>query len=254
MSKESMMRALAALLALTLSTAAADSTETAVSKLLRDLIIQKLPSPALETRHNWDHKKEVVVGWDIERRGRLDWIRTPRKELKNDSLWTHLVVTLKDPAKNLNFQIEDLKPSDGGRIAFTAKLQSSDVHLKFEQRIWKRGVRVMSNETRATCQAAVHMQCVLGRRLEADPGTSLPAVVLKLNVTKAEIYYDKLMVEHTLGVGGDAAKIIGETTHKLLTQIKPNLERDLIAKANAAIVKAANDKEVRVGLEGLLKK
>ncbi len=38
-----------------------------------------------------------------------------------------------------------------------------------------------------------------------------------------------------------------------MKKFKPDLERDLLAKANAAIVKAADTKEVRVSLGGLLK-
>lgn len=248
------MRTLVQFLVLAMPALATDSTEAAVAKVLREVLLKKLPSPAIDTKHNWGHQKEVVTGYDVKRRGRLDWERTPITELRNDGHWTHAVVTLKDPAKTLGFEIEDLKPAANGAIAFTAKLSAKDVYLKFEQQVWARGVRTFSNETRATCQAAVHLQCELSQRLEPVPGSSFPVMVLKLHVAKAELFYDHLIVEHTLGLGGDAAKLIGDATHKLITRIKPSLEKDLIAKANAEIVKATNEKEVKLSLASLLKK
>jgi hypothetical protein len=38
---------------------------------------------------------------------------------------------------------------------------------------------------------------------------------------------------------------------KLVKQVKPSLERRLLDKANAAIIKAGDSKEVRIGLGGV---
>ena len=40
--------------------------------------------------------------------------------------------------------------------------------------------------------------------------------------------------------GGDAAKLVGKAAHRALKQWRPNLERDLLAKASDAVVKAAD--------------
>ena len=48
---------------------------------------------------------------------------------------------------------------------------------------------------------------------------------MTLKVTKAELGYENLKFEHLAGVGGEAAELIGEAGHKLLTQWKPSLER-----------------------------
>ena len=45
----------------------------------------------------------------------------------------------------------------------------------------------------------------------------------------------------------------GELVLETVKQARPDLERDLLNKANAAIVKAADTKEVRVSLDALLK-
>ena len=72
-------------------------------------------------------------------------------------------------------------------------------------------------------------------------------------MTKADLKYDNLKFEHIAGVGGEAAQIIGEAAHAAVTQWRPSIERDLLARANAAIVKAGGEREVRLSLTKLLK-
>jgi hypothetical protein len=74
-----------------------------------------------------------------------------------------------------------------------------------------------------------------------------------VKVTEAKLFYEKLVIEHTAGIGGDAAKLLGDAVIDMVKQAKPSLERDLLKKANAAIVKAADTKEIRVSLEAFLK-
>ena len=80
----------------------------------------------------------------------------------------------------------------------------------------------------------------------------LPDAVIRLRATKANLKYDNLVVEHAAGLGGAAAKLMGDAAHRLVSELKPSLERDLLAKADAAIVKAADTKEIHVKLGDLL--
>jgi hypothetical protein len=73
-------------------------------------------------------------------------------------------------------------------------------------------------------------------------------------VLQADLNYDHLVVEHMAGVGGDAAKVLGEAVYATVRGLRPSLERNLLAKANAAIVKAGDTREVRVSLLSLLGK
>jgi hypothetical protein len=68
---------------------------------------------------------------------------------------------------------------------------------------------------------------------------------------QAQVSYDNLVVEHIAGIGGEAAKLIGDGLKGGLHQWRPSLEKELLAKADAAIVKAADTKEVRVSLSQL---
>ena len=74
-----------------------------------------------------------------------------------------------------------------------------------------------------------------------------------MKVAKADLGYDNLKFDHVAGVGGEAAQLIGEAAHSMLKQWRPSIERDLLAKANAAIEKAGEHKEVRLSLAKLFK-
>jgi hypothetical protein len=61
-----------------------------------------------------------------------------------------------------------------------------------------------------------------------------------------------LVIDHTAGLNGEAAKAIGDVAIGIVKAIKPNLEKDLLEKADAAIVKAAQKKELTLTLDKLL--
>jgi hypothetical protein len=89
-------------------------------------------------------------------------------------------------------------------------------------------------------------------RLEPNPKSFFPDIVFRVRVTDARLTYDNVVVEHTLGVGGDAAKLLGDALLDAVKQWKPSLERDLLIKANKAIIKAGDTKEVRISITKLL--
>jgi hypothetical protein len=226
----------------------------ALTAILQPMMVQNLKSPVLESKSNWGHQKEFTVAWDLKRQGPLNWKNTPVKEKLNDGAWTHLSLDVPDVAKNLKLDISKVTSPEAGRTLIEAAIRSPRIDLTIQQQTWKRGLRVLSNETRAHCVGAVHLDLEMTTRFVTTPGQLLPDPVVTFKVTKAEIYYHDLKVTHTLGVGGDAAKIIGEATLRILKEFKPNLEKDLLAKAEAAIVKAGKSKEVKVSLGTLGKK
>ncbi|HEY2786349.1 MAG TPA: hypothetical protein VGJ05_15385, partial [Fimbriiglobus sp.] len=115
------------------------------------------------------------------------------------------------------------------------------------------GARLYSGETKGRCNIGVTLSCEATSRLEAVPGNFIPNLLVRLKVTAADLAYSDLSVDHTLGVGGDTAKLLGDAAIGFVKTAKPNLEKDLLAKANAAVVKAADTKEVRIELDKLLR-
>jgi hypothetical protein len=215
------------------------------------LLLANLPDPLVQSNHHWGEQKEVAIGVRWEKKGVIRYRPEVMKDVKNDGHWERVTVTAVDPEKKLKLTVANPRTPEAGTTLFDAVVQS-DVRLKYEQQRWALGKRFYSGETRATCTAAVTMVVELTSRNEYPPGAVLPTVVLRVRVTEAKLTYWDLECEHTLGVGGDAAKLLGKAVHEVMKKVKPDMEQGLLDKANAAVVKAADTKEVKVELGNLL--
>ena len=223
----------------------------ALEKTVRDLLLKNLPDPVVQSASGWGKQKERVVGVAFRKDGpRL--ASDPVRGMANHGLWRRIAVRAVNPQQTLAVGIADAAFPEPGRATFTAMI-GVDCAIKFEQQLWRRGLRLYSGETRGHCHAAVALKCEVTSRTEPKPGSLLPDLVFRVKVTDAQLFYEKLVIDHTAGVGGDAAKLLGDALLDLVKQAKPDLERDLLAKANAAIVKAADTKDVRVSFGGLFK-
>jgi hypothetical protein len=197
----------------------------------------------VQSKKDWGKQVEVT-------RGRLRG--EPRKEMKNDGHWRRFSVTALNPERTLALAITDAAFPEPGKATLTAML-GLDCGLKFEQQVWQNGRRLYSGETRGTCRAAVLLKCEVTSRTETTPGQIVPDLVFRMRVTEAQLFYQDLKINHTAGIGGDGARILGDAIIDAVKRFKPDLERELLDKANAAIVKAGDTKEVRVSFQSLFK-
>ena len=123
--------------------------------------------------------------------------------------------------------------------------------IKFEQQLWKSGVRVYGGETRARCKTILLLKCESTTKV-TKTDSFIPDVSFRMRVLDARLTYDDFVVEHTAGVGGEVAQALGDALHSTVKQIKPSLEKNMLEKANKAIVKAGDTKEVKLGIGKLL--
>lgn len=221
-----------------------------LGRILRALLVPNIPDPLIEQHFGWGHQELVPVGVKWEKKGILLKPQVMKK-MHNQGHWRKITATVPNPDHNIQLRVDAVKTPERGRLDFALHL-AMPVRIRFEQQLWKSGVRLYSGETRARCNVTLDLVCESTTRTEKKPGAWLPDVVFRLRVTQARLNYRDFVVEHTAGVGGDAAKLLGEAVHETIRQWKPALERDLLAKANAAIVKAADTKEIRLGLSRLL--
>lgn len=217
---------------------------------LRGLLLKNLPDPLVESKAGWGEQRDVAIGLKWERKGVVRFRPEVMRDVKNDGHWQKVTVTAADPDKSLTLKIGNVKPADG-KTTFDAAV-GLDVWLKYEQQVWAGGKRVYAGETRCRSHADLKLAVELTTRLEPKAGTVIPDLAFRVRVTQADLSYRDLVCEHTLGMGGDAAKVLGKAVHEFVKKAKPDLEKDLLAKANAAIVKAADTKEVRVEFDKLL--
>jgi len=230
---------LAFLLAVPVSVRANDAPAPAGRELaaaLKPLLLQHLPSPLTQTQENWGNQVEAVFG-----HGK-----------RNHGTWRKVRVSAINPANTLTLEIRNLQQPTPNISQFDL-VAGVDAQLDFEQQIWDHGVRLYSGSTRARARVTVALKCEVESHAVSGKGW-LPDLVFKVSVKSADLRYKGLDFVHIAGVGGDGADVIGHSLHGLLKAVKPSLEKDLLAKANTAIVKAADKKEIRIGLNKLFLK
>ncbi len=224
-----------------------DSLETLAAGL-KPLLSDALPAVLYEKATNWGHQAPAPDG--LRWHGlRAEVVKTP----KNDGKWRKIRVTTHDLPRTLVLNVTDFQPVDDDRQTFKVYL-AFEAGVEYEHQNWDLGVRVWSGSVRARLQLKLALECENTLRVEKKKNALLPDLVFRLRVTKADISYENLVVEHINGVGGSAARIIGEALRTSLRRWQPSLERDLLARADAAIVKAADTREVPLGLGALVKK
>jgi hypothetical protein len=221
----------------------------ALTKVLRDLLAKNLPDPVTKSNHNWGQQKAVTTNVR-HRDGMKPWTEQV-EEMRNDGTWRRSEVRLPDRDK-IALAVTELSHPEEGKMLVTVGVVAERVELMFEQQIWRKGLRLYSGETRGHCKGGLVLKAEITTKAEPKPGSLLPNIVLKVHVISAELYYDKLVVDHTAGLGGEAAKALGEFTIGIIKAVKPHLEKDLLEKAQASIVKAAQKNELTLTLDKLM--
>jgi hypothetical protein len=227
-----------------LLSALAPTSLDALSGSLRGLLVRSLPTPLYEASPGWGQMKYVARG--VEWHGLRPEIQ---RSHKNDGTWQKVCFTAVNPADSLILDVRNVQFPEPGRMTFDVFL-ACDARADYTRQVWENGRKLYDGSLRARMRLKVGLSCEATTRLDAGGGL-LPEAVFRLHVTRADLRYDNFVTEHVAGVGGEAAKVIGDALRGGLKQWHPALERDLLARADAAIVKAGDTKEVRVNLVSL---
>jgi hypothetical protein len=223
----------------------------AVAKLMREMALQKMPDPLVTANDGWGKQKEFAVGKVMLRRA--DKFPDAPKEIVNDGLWRRFTVSPREPDKTFAVGFAEMVRPTADTLFVTLNV-AMDINFRMEQQLWVRGRQLYSGETRGHCKSAVQLKAVVTHKTEFKPGSLLPDVALKITTTEAKLFYDGLTIDHTAGfdLKGEDAKKAGDFVIDLVKAVKPDLERQLLEKGNAAIVKAAGTKEIKVQLDKLV--
>jgi hypothetical protein len=227
---------------------AQDPTGPDLAGSLRAFLLPQIPNPLYEKRDNWNHTIEVVsrIGWQGQG---LDSKPKIVKSPKNHGIWKHVTISSPNAVQALQVSIANVQQVEPGRTTFDVTLVLP-ADVEYEQQDWERGIKLFSGRVRARLRVSLNLTCELTTRLEPTKRL-LPDVVLRLRVLRSTTAYDQLVVEHLPGIGGQAAKILGDVIIESMKKWHPGLERNLLDRLNAAIVKAGDSKDIRVGLAGL---
>jgi hypothetical protein len=228
-----------------------DSSPADLSASFRGVMLTFVPTPLYEDHKHWGKQKEVARGLKWTGEG-PDFHAEVQKTLKNDGLWWRVKVTAPDVDRLLVFEISDVHKPELGKMTFRAFI-SFGTEIEYERQRWDAGKRLFSTSIRGRARVDLTLHCEAITHLE-DKGKLLPDTVFRLHVTSSDFHYDDVVFEHVAGLGGEAAKLIGEAARANLRIWKPSLEQKLVDRANAAIVKAGDTKEVRVGIGKLFQR
>jgi hypothetical protein len=225
------------------------TSPAALAGNLRAFLLKALPDPLFEDQSHWNLQKLVR---ELKWRGQgLGVHLEPVETLKNDGHWWKVRVTAPNAADSLIVDLRDVQQPEPGRLTFTTFV-AFDTHVDYDRQNWREGRRMYSGSVRARMRLKLTLRCEATGKLEGNG--FLPEAVVRLRVVQSDLRYDNFVVEHVAGVGGELAKIIGDAARSGVAQWHPSLERDLLGRANEAIVKAGDTKEIRVGLAALLGK
>jgi hypothetical protein len=225
------------------------NTPGALAGNLRAFLLKALPDPLFEDDKHWNLQKPVR---ETKWRGQGIHVHPETQEvLKNDGHWWKVRVTVPNAADTLVLDLRDMQQPEPGRLTFTTFL-ALDAHVDYDRQNWRHGHRLYAGSVRARLRLKLTLHCEATGRLEGNG--FLPEAVVRLRVVQSEAGYDNFVVEHIPGMGGEMAKVLGDACHAGMQQWHPSLERNLLARANEAIVKAGDTKEIRVGLASLLGK
>ncbi|MFL5328161.1 MAG: hypothetical protein ACJ8C4_04545 [Gemmataceae bacterium] len=235
---------IAAVFLLTLPAAAPTAAPDQLSQTLRTLLLQHLPAPLYQSQKDWGKTKDVKVF--TFRHGKPVVERSPR----NDGLWREVRIDAINPHQTLVLEVRDFASPKPGVITFTLHI-AGDVQFEADQQQWESGIKMYGASIRARARVSATLHCEVTTKTEFK--NLLPDIVCQAKVLKSDVGYDNLHVEHVAGLGGDFAKVVGVAGHEMIHQWKPSIERHLLAKANEAMVKAVEKKEVRIRLAKLAK-
>ncbi|MEZ6140103.1 MAG: hypothetical protein R3B84_05980 [Zavarzinella sp.] len=224
-------------------------TNEELSTAMRTLLVTAVPDPLVAQDMGWGDQKNVTNGVTWKKRG--IFLKPERQmKLQNDGMWRRIRIEADDPEKNLTLLVNNIRQVEKGRLLFDVHV-TMKTKIKFEQQLWTRGTRVYSGETRARCRPIVFLECENTTKV-VKTGKFLPDITMRMRVLKASLNYDQFVVDHTAGVGGDFAKLVGEGVFETVRTLRPSLEKDMLNKANEAIVKAGDTKEIKVSFAKFL--
>ncbi len=217
-------------------------------KHLRAFLAATVPQVLIENHSGWGNQKKAFHALKWERRGIFLRPRV-HKAMRNHGVWRKTRITTRNWPGSLQCGIHGWKRTGKDKVQFTTYV-TFQVGIEHWKQNWRSGVRLLSTSVRA--RARVHLTLVNELSIRLEDGKSfVPDAIIRFRVLQSNLTYNDVIVEHIGGIGGDGARLFGEFVHGLVQKFAPSVERKLKDKANAAIVRAADTREVRVSLSSL---
>ncbi len=199
---------------------------------LTAMVQDNLP-PTYEDDRKWGQQKEVWDGVKVWREdGRLE---TKRKtKLVNAGTWTRYTIAIVEPEKNLHVEFHRLETLSNGSIAFAVSVECPlEVFGRLSQ--WARDVQVISLSANAdaACRLTIEGTVEFQMNLLKLP----PDIAIKPHVDNAHIDLTQYRVRRISQVGGDFAKVLGNSLRGVVDEKLDDMNAKLVDKINAQLAK-----------------
>src|SRR5262249_34248457 len=153
----------------------------ALAQVLRNLLQKNLPDPLSQSSQNWGNQKAMTV-INRHREGLRIWSE-PVQEIRNDGVWRRIAVRVPEPEK-ITLAVTELTHPQEGKINATVGIIAERVEVKFEQQVWRNGLRLYGGETRGHCKGELLIMVEATTKTEYKPGAFLPEVKLTVKATE----------------------------------------------------------------------
>ena len=199
---------------------------SSLAKTFAKLIESTIPVE-YEKKKDWGKTKNITVGL------RNDGLKVKRrKKAVNHGVWKHYRVQLLNPEEKFGVRIHNLRPKDGGRIAFTMVVNAK-LDTWARAKVYQYGVHVVALEIVGDTEMKLSLACEVGAQLQMVAG--LPSVTIDPQVTDAKITLSNF---HLRRVSNAKGPLVKELSSSLRRAIEHELRGPkLTAKLNRAIDK-----------------
>ena len=190
-------------------------------------LVQSNLAPTYERKKNWDARKRIYAGIDIDNDGLK--IKTHRKyrEVRHGK-WLRYTIDLKDPNDPRYLKIDVLRATstEPGRLGLTLQIDTQ-VDVEAQQQRWNYGLQLYSVTTEATAKLRMTIDATIGFGI--DYSRIPPDVLFDPTVNSADIQLLDLEVDKIGILGSDIAEEIGAVAERIIRDEYLPKQRDQLA-------------------------
>lgn len=194
---------------------------------LTAMVHDNLP-PTYEDDRKWGQQKEVWDGVKLWREnGHFETKR--RTKLVNAGTWTRYSIAVVEPEKNLHVEFNRLETLPDSRIGFEVTVECPlDVFGRMSQ--WTRDVQIVSIS--ANADAACRLTIDGTVQFQMNVLKLPPDIAIKPHVDHAHIELTNYRVRRISQVGGDFAKVLGNSLRGIVDEKLDDMNSKLADKIN----------------------
>ena len=217
------------------------------TEFLRGTILFLIPETTVD-EDDWGQTRRVQSGLNVKFDGLQ--VRTSRrwKEAKHGE-WKRAVVTLLDPTKQLELQVETVPQEDASASLYRVHAKAR-IRVQGRQQRWNKGVKLYSISGEAIADVALSADIKLERSVITSDGSGRLRILPSVQAASIRLLGFRLQrVGHARGA---LVREFGRSLKSIVKRMVARKSNKLTAKINAKIQKKPERFEIPLGIFALL--